>query len=100
MKTNRTKRQILLILYEVVALSFKKIIHLKKKSAAKKFHFSIINGEKNAKFEDFRQNDCVFTKATVKNYAFQKSTGKKKSFVRIGAYLCSQFKRNSCTSKK
>ena len=48
-----------------------------KKSAAKRFYFST-SGEKSAKFEDFRQNNCVFAKVIAKNCAFQKISRKKK----------------------
>ena len=40
-------------------------------SAAKKFHSTEKFCEKNAKFEDFWQNNCVFMKAIAKNCAFQ-----------------------------
>ena len=41
------------------------------------FHFST-SGEKSAKFEDFRRNNCVLKKAIRKNCAFQKISREKK----------------------
>ena len=38
----------------------------------KKFHFSTTNGKKIMKLEDFRRNNCVFTKTNGKNCSFKR----------------------------
>ena len=43
--------------------------NLKKISREKVLFFN--NGQKNAKFEDFRRNNCIFTKEIAKNCTFQ-----------------------------
>ena len=65
MKTNHIKTHILSILDEIIAyLCYKS--HILKKLNEKKFHFTT-SGQKNVKFEDFRQNIFLFLKATAKN---------------------------------
>ena len=77
METNHVKTQILPILGEVIAYLHNKS-YIFKKISHEKFYFSTTSSEKSAKFEDFWQNNCLFTKAIVKNYAFQKIHWEKK----------------------
>ena len=74
MKMNHVKTRISPILDEITL----QIAHLTKRSAVKKFHSSTTSDEKSAKFVDFQQNNCVFTKAIAKKCAFQKISWKKK----------------------
>ena len=67
MKTNHVKTQILPILDKIIAhlhnQSRKKNIYkFKKINSEKKSNFSTTRGEKSAKFGDFQQNNCLFTK--------------------------------------
>ena len=62
-----------------------------KKNSHKKGPF-FNDGEKGAKFEDFRQNNYAFTKAIAKNCEVQNISQKRKRYGKIGAYLCSQYK--------
>ena len=76
-KLETLEKTVLSILYEIIEYLSNKS-RISKKSTEKKFQFSTTSGKKNVKFEDFRRNNCVFTKVIAKNCAFQKISRKKK----------------------
>ena len=103
MKTNHEKTRIFLILDEAIAyLHNNSRIKKKEKNQPRKSSIFQQLVAKNwifsAKFEYFRRNNCVHTKAIAKNQLGIKK--KKKGYGKIGAYLRNQFLQKSRTSKK
>ena len=86
MKTNHVKTWILSISDEIVAYLHDKL-HILNKSTSKKIHFSTTSGKKSAKFEHFRQNNCLLMKPIKKKSAVIK-------YFYLGVFLITLLKIN------